>query len=350
MQRRAHFSQPRNRRSPHARQQLLRSLQRAFCPAELLPPIRRHARWQLAGHREVGEKMRRPACEVGAIAQVEVFRQRIVLPTARRLDGLAPPDAASPVEIHERTRRRPRALLDDKVGINPRRLRRSEQRIQLVEMRPARLHKAYARLQRQHRHRTYEEVARRHKVRVENRAHAPRRSPHPFTQRARFEPHPLRPTDDVNVHAFAHQLRRDPVHECARLIIGIIEHLYLVSPCRIRHRRRRPQDALGDIWLVEKRELRGHHRPFGDALRPRSDVLIFLPQPRPARRMDQEQHEPLHAVTEQRGSGDEVCGVKQGAHRAEGTVSLKIEIAAIIGSRADYRESPAKKRLIFSVT
>ena len=86
-----------------------------------------HFHRQLRRRDDVRQKQKSPALDLCAIAQVEVFRQRVVIPAAGFLDTRAPPDARRAVEIEEPTRPGPRGLLDEKVTVQQHRLNPGEQ-------------------------------------------------------------------------------------------------------------------------------------------------------------------------------------------------------------------------------
>src|SRR6185503_14189311 len=88
---------------------------------------------------EIGEEVEAPATQLGAVAQVEVFRQRVVLPAARIDDGGPAPDARRSVEVEEVPGAVPAAVLEDEVAIEQDRLYPREQRVLLVDVAPARL-------------------------------------------------------------------------------------------------------------------------------------------------------------------------------------------------------------------
>ena len=83
-----------------------------------------------------------PAAQLRAIAQVEIFGQRVVLPAAGVVDRRAPPDARRAVEIEEAARPVAAAVLEHEVPVEQNRLDLREQRVVLVDVAPARLHHA----------------------------------------------------------------------------------------------------------------------------------------------------------------------------------------------------------------
>src|SRR6476661_2746181 len=104
-------------RSKDARQQLQAGLNRALRPAMLLRLERVHLYRHFGGRDDVGEEDEAPAFELGAIAEVEILGEGIVLPAAGVADGLAAPDARRAVEIEEATGAIAAAVLEDEVRV-----------------------------------------------------------------------------------------------------------------------------------------------------------------------------------------------------------------------------------------
>ena len=72
--------------------QLLAGLDRAFCPAMLLRLEAIHVHRQLGWRNDVRQEDEPPAGQLRAVAQVQVFRQGIVLPAACFFDAGTPPE------------------------------------------------------------------------------------------------------------------------------------------------------------------------------------------------------------------------------------------------------------------
>src|SRR6185436_19747886 len=81
-----------------------------------------------------------PAFQLRAVAEIEIFGERIVLPAARVIDRLAPPHAGGAVEIEEAAGAIAAAMLQDEVGVQQNRLNLGQQRVVAIEVTPARLH------------------------------------------------------------------------------------------------------------------------------------------------------------------------------------------------------------------
>src|SRR5438552_5757231 len=122
--------------SPDRRQQFPANLDQPLGPARLLSFEGVHLHWQLgrAGDRRIVDEF--PAVQLGAIAEVRVFGQGIVLPAARILDGGAAPHAPSSVEIEKAPREITPAVLDYKVAVQQDSFYLRQVRVVLVDPRP----------------------------------------------------------------------------------------------------------------------------------------------------------------------------------------------------------------------
>src|SRR5919198_3080556 len=78
--------------APDARQKFLARLDGTFGPAMLLRFETVHVHRQLGRRDHVGEENKSPALELRAIAQIEIFAERVVLPAAGLLDASLAPE------------------------------------------------------------------------------------------------------------------------------------------------------------------------------------------------------------------------------------------------------------------
>ena len=124
------------------RQHLLRCLDEPLGPARLLRLERRHFDGQFGGALNVGEVFEFPSRQLRAVAEVGIFGERVVLPSACVGDGLPPPHAGCAVEIEEDTAARARPMLEDKMPVEQDCLNLREEAVVAVEMGPPRLHHA----------------------------------------------------------------------------------------------------------------------------------------------------------------------------------------------------------------
>ena len=75
-----------------------------------------------AGRHDVGQEHEPPAAQLRAVAEVEIFGQRVVLPAAGVVDRGAPPDAGRAVEVEEAAGAVAPAVLEHEVRVEQDRL------------------------------------------------------------------------------------------------------------------------------------------------------------------------------------------------------------------------------------
>ena len=92
---------PRQIASEDSRKQFDGGLDQAFRPSSLLAFERIHFNGKFGGTNDVRQIQKLPSCHLCAVAEIGVFRQRIVLPPTGAHDGIASPDACSSIEIEE---------------------------------------------------------------------------------------------------------------------------------------------------------------------------------------------------------------------------------------------------------
>src|SRR5260221_5678437 len=126
----------------NARQEFPAGLDRALCPASLLRLELLHFDRHFGRRDQPGHEDELPPAQLRAIAQIEIFRERIVLPAAGVLDCDAAPNAGSAVEIEEASAAMATAVLENEMTVEQNRLDLREQRVILVDVSPARLHHA----------------------------------------------------------------------------------------------------------------------------------------------------------------------------------------------------------------
>ena len=132
------LDRPRQRPRPQdAGQQLDAGLGAALGPAVGLLLEADHLRRQLGRGRVLGQVDELPALELGPVAQVQVFGQRVVLPAAGVVDRGAAPDAGGAVEVHEPAAAVAGRVLDDEVAVEEDRLALGQQAGVAVEVVPA---------------------------------------------------------------------------------------------------------------------------------------------------------------------------------------------------------------------
>ncbi len=142
---------------------------------------------QLGRSDNVGYVSDAPAAQLSAIAEIEILRQRVPLPSTGVANALTPPHASAPVEVHEQSAAAARCLLDNEVSIHAQRLHARERRVLAVQVPPARLDTADLRIG-EGGHDALDEVLWRNKVRAEHRDELPFRHTQPSRQFATRPP------------------------------------------------------------------------------------------------------------------------------------------------------------------
>ena len=153
--------------APDRGQQFLAGLNRAFGPAMLLRFEAVHIDGQLGGRHHVRQENKFPARELRAVAQIEIFGQRVVLPASGFLDAGTPPQTGRPVEIKKSPAPAARCLFEQKMTIEEHRLHAGQQRIAAVQMTPARLNHSDFRVGKKM-NGAPQQIGRRNKIRIEN--------------------------------------------------------------------------------------------------------------------------------------------------------------------------------------
>ncbi len=101
----------------HLRQVFDGALDQSLGPARLLRLEGGHLDGQLGRALHILQIEKLPSLQLRAIAQIGVFRQGVVLPAARVVDGLDAPHSGRAVEIEEDARARAAAMLEHKVAV-----------------------------------------------------------------------------------------------------------------------------------------------------------------------------------------------------------------------------------------
>src|SRR5262249_56571979 len=109
-----------------------------------------------------------PAAQLGAVAQIEIFGPRVVLPAAGVVDRETAPDAGRPVEVEDAPAGVAAAVLEDEMTVEEDRLDLREQRVVLVDVPPACLDHADAGIA-EVGHQLGEEIRGRDEIGVEDR-------------------------------------------------------------------------------------------------------------------------------------------------------------------------------------
>jgi hypothetical protein len=104
-------------RAQDAGKELSAGLDRTLRPAVLLRLERVHLHRHLCGGDDVRDEHEAPAAELSTVAEIEIFRERIVLPASGVGNGGPTPNACSAVEVEEPPRAIATTVLEHEVTI-----------------------------------------------------------------------------------------------------------------------------------------------------------------------------------------------------------------------------------------
>ena len=121
------FNEERQLAAPDGGQELLARLDGAFRPAMLLRFEAIHVHRQLGRSHHVRQEDKAPAGELCAIAQIEIFAKRVMLPATGVLDTGFPPQAGCAVKVEKAPTAAARGLFQQQVAIQKHRLHPGEQ-------------------------------------------------------------------------------------------------------------------------------------------------------------------------------------------------------------------------------
>ncbi len=121
---------------------LIATCVRPFAHRALLHLEAVHLDGQFGGAIQAGDVHEAPAFELGAIAEVGIFGEGIVLPAARVIDHGLAQNAGRAVEVEEVAGARTRSMLQDEMAVQQHRLDFGEEVVIAVEIAPAGLHHA----------------------------------------------------------------------------------------------------------------------------------------------------------------------------------------------------------------
>lgn len=237
-------------------QQLARGLYAALRPAPLLDQERGRCGGQLRRHADIVPQHEAPARHLGAVADVEVFGEGVRLPSPGVGQGPAAPEPRGPVEVEEAAAQVPPALLQEEVAVEEERLGAGQPGVVLVEVVPAGLHHAGARV-RHGGQQGLKQVGARHEVGVEDQDVLAGRRFEARGKGARLVAGPARAVVDGDVDASAAPGPGSPAREEGRLVGGVVQDLDLEVGGWVGEPAGRVDEALDDVLLVVDGELHG---------------------------------------------------------------------------------------------
>ncbi len=280
------------------REQLPRGLHAALRPPALLHQKRSRCTRKLRRHADIVAHDEPPAGHLGAVADVEVLGEGVVLPAACVDEGLAAPKPRGAVEVEEAAAAVARTLLHQEVAVEEETLGPGQPRRRLVEVVPAGLHHPDARVG--HRgQQSLEEVGMGNEVRVEDENVLTGRRFQARGESARLVAGAVLSVVDRDVEAALPPAPGAPPGEEGGLVGGVVQDLDLEARTRVRKPAGRIDEPLGDVFLVVDGELdgdagwwgaAGHRRRAHRCLSPRQGQQQ---QPMSGEGQQQGQHQPV---------------------------------------------------------
>src|SRR5205814_4025972 len=152
---------------PNFRQQLFTSMDGYFRPTMLLGLEAIHIDRKFRRGHNVGKENKFPPRQLRAITQIQILRQRVVLPAARLFNARFSPEPGCSVEVEKATTARTRGLFEDEMAVKKHRLHPGEQGIAAIQMAPARLNHPHLRIGKEI-DRLAQQMRRRNKIGIEN--------------------------------------------------------------------------------------------------------------------------------------------------------------------------------------
>ena len=134
-----------------------------------------------------------------------------------------------------------------------------QQRVRTIEVTPARLNHPDARVLEVRDH-VAQKVGRRDEVRVEDGNELALRGLEPCVEGARFVPYAIGAVNVLHVDARLADATNVRLHDGARLVRRVVEHLNLEEAARIIEGRCRIEQTVSHGRFIEERELHGHAR------------------------------------------------------------------------------------------
>jgi hypothetical protein len=98
-----------------------------------------HIDWQFSRRDDIRQKNEFPTDELGAIAQIEIFGERVVLPAAGIDNARFSPEPSRAIEIEKTSAATPGGLFQKQMAVQEHGLNAGEQRVTPIQMSPARL-------------------------------------------------------------------------------------------------------------------------------------------------------------------------------------------------------------------
>ena len=318
----------------HARQNLLSGLDQSLRPARLLRFECSHLDRKLGGTFHVLQIDELPSFELGAIGEIGVLGERVVLPAAGFVDGGAPPHAGGAVEVEEQPGACAAGVLEHEVAIEQNGFDFGQKGIVAVDVGPAGLHHADLGIG-EVMNSAQQEIFRGSEVGVEDGDELTLRRLQSFGQRARLVAFAIRAVMVADGIAQRGVALDQAAGDFDGLVGRIVEHLDVELLSRILQLADRLQQALDYVLLVENRQL---HRDARQVFKTRGRLGRAV---LPVLVIQIDQDVAVHSVSREQNQHDEIrdqqrhiesVGVVESAKRGIEKVLADVGTDALGGS------------------
>ena len=220
-----------------------------------------HVHRQFGGGFHVVEENEAPAVELGAVAEVHVLGEGVVLPAAGVGDAGFPPDAAGAIEGEEAAGAVAGGLFEFEVAVEEHRLDAGQHVEGAVQVAPARLDHADL-LVGEIMDRFLEQVRIWHEVGVQNQEKLAFGETGAVFKRAGLVAGAVGAVDVFGIETAGFQSLDAGAADVHRFVGGVVQKLDLQLVLRVIHGGDRIQQAVHHVHFIEHRQLDGHQRHF----------------------------------------------------------------------------------------
>jgi len=257
----------------HPAEELPAGLDGALGPAVLLALEAVDVHRQLRRHVELVQVEEAPAGQLGAVREVEVLGDRVVLPAAGLGDGPAAPDAGGAVEVEEAAAAVAGGVLDQEMAVQEDGLEPGEQGVPPVDVAPSRLHHPQGLVGHQVGHGPAQEIGAGQEVGVEDGQQLTPGAGGARLQGAGLEAGALPAVQVVDVQAPAAVVGHPLGDDLRRLIVGVVQHLDLQAVPGVVQAADGIDEPPGHVHLVVQWQLDGDQGPPGGRRRQRRSPM-----------------------------------------------------------------------------
>ena len=253
------FDQQRLIAAPEWDEQFFACLDAAFGPSMLLRLEAVHIDGQFGGGDDVVEEMEAPSFHLGAVAEVEVLGQGVVLPSSGVHDAGFAPDTGGSIKIDEPAGATAGGLFDHEVAVEEHGLNAGQQAVVAVEVAPAGLDHTDFRIGEKVDH-PVQDFWWRDEVGVQNEDIIAFSGQQAVFQGAGFVASPVGPVDEFGVESCGDEFGDFPSADVHGFVGGVVQHLDLQPVARVIEAGDGIDEAGDDMLFVKNGQLDGDQR------------------------------------------------------------------------------------------